>query len=72
YTRICHKSSFISETCPDGQNLCYLKSWCDIFCGSRGERLEFGCAATCPEVKPGVNIECCSTDNCNPHPKLRP
>nr|Q53B55.1 RecName: Full=Long neurotoxin-like OH-31; Flags: Precursor [Ophiophagus hannah]AAT97253.1 long chain neurotoxin-like protein [Ophiophagus hannah] len=38
-------------------------------CGSRGRRVDLGCAATCPIVKPGVNINCCSTDNCNPFPK---
>nr|P82662.2 RecName: Full=Alpha-elapitoxin-Oh2b; Short=Alpha-EPTX-Oh2b; AltName: Full=Alpha-neurotoxin; AltName: Full=LNTX3; AltName: Full=Long neurotoxin OH-6A/OH-6B; AltName: Full=OH-3; Flags: Precursor [Ophiophagus hannah]AAT97248.1 long chain neurotoxin precursor [Ophiophagus hannah]ABB83622.1 long chain neurotoxin precursor [Ophiophagus hannah] len=72
YTLICFISSHDSVTCAPGENVCFLKSWCDAWCGSRGKKLSFGCAATCPKVNPGIDIECCSTDNCNPHPKLRP
>nr|P01388.1 RecName: Full=Long neurotoxin 2; AltName: Full=Neurotoxin B; AltName: Full=Tx-NM4 [Naja melanoleuca] len=56
-----------SQICADG-HVCYTKTWCDNFCASRGKRVDLGCAATCPTVKPGVNIKCCSTDNCNPFP----
>nr|P25674.1 RecName: Full=Long neurotoxin 1; AltName: Full=Toxin CM-5 [Naja haje haje] len=56
-----------SQACPDG-HVCYTKMWCDNFCGMRGKRVDLGCAATCPTVKPGVDIKCCSTDNCNPFP----
>nr|BAN66265.1 three-finger toxin [Pseudechis rossignolii] len=69
YTRTCLKTPEVkSEPCPPGQNLCYTKSWCDRFCSSRGKVIELGCAATCPTVKPGVDITCCSTDDCNTHP----
>nr|P34074.2 RecName: Full=Long neurotoxin 1; Short=NXL1 [Naja annulata annulata] len=56
-----------SQACPDG-HVCYTKTWCDNFCGINGKRVDLGCAATCPTVKPGVDIKCCSTDNCNPFP----
>nr|ABX58167.1 putative long neurotoxin [Austrelaps labialis] len=65
----CYKTPGVkSEPCAPGENLCYTKTWCDAFCGDRGKRVEMGCAATCPTVKPGVDITCCSTDNCNPFP----
>nr|Q8UW28.1 RecName: Full=Alpha-elapitoxin-Lh2a; Short=Alpha-EPTX-Lh2a; AltName: Full=Long neurotoxin 3; Flags: Precursor [Hydrophis hardwickii]AAL54893.1 long neurotoxin [Hydrophis hardwickii] len=54
-----------SQTCPPGEKVCFVKSWCDAFCGSRGKRIEMGCAATCPTVKDGIDITCCATDNCN-------
>nr|A8N285.1 RecName: Full=Long neurotoxin LNTX-2 homolog; Flags: Precursor [Ophiophagus hannah]ABK41954.1 long chain neurotoxin 2-like protein [Ophiophagus hannah] len=67
YTTKCYVTpDATSQTCPDGENICYTKSWCDVFCSSRGKRIDLGCAATCPKVKPGVDIKCCSTDNCNP------
>nr|Q2VBP8.1 RecName: Full=Long neurotoxin LNTX1; Flags: Precursor [Ophiophagus hannah]ABB83621.1 long chain neurotoxin precursor [Ophiophagus hannah] len=73
YTTKCYKTGerIISETCPPGQDLCYMKTWCDVFCGSRGRVIELGCTATCPTVKPHEQITCCSTDNCNPHPKMK-
>uniref|UniRef100_R4G352 3FTx-Ver-10 n=1 Tax=Vermicella annulata TaxID=1295044 RepID=R4G352_9SAUR len=66
---VCYLGYNTPRTCPPGQNLCYTKTWCDGHCGSRGKRIVLGCAATCPIVKPGVDISCCSTDKCNPHPK---
>uniref|UniRef100_R4G2U8 3FTx-Ech-21 n=1 Tax=Echiopsis curta TaxID=529692 RepID=R4G2U8_9SAUR len=68
---ICYKGYNAPQTCPPGQNLCYTKTWCDAFCSSRGKVVELGCAATCPTVKPHVDIKCCSTDKCNPFP-VRP
>nr|1NTN_A Chain A, NEUROTOXIN I [Naja oxiana] len=68
----CYKTPIItSETCAPGQNLCYTKTWCDAWCGSRGKVIELGCAATCPTVESYQDIKCCSTDNCNPHPKQK-
>nr|C5ILC5.1 RecName: Full=Alpha-elapitoxin-Oh2a; Short=Alpha-EPTX-Oh2a; AltName: Full=Long chain neurotoxin; Flags: Precursor [Ophiophagus hannah]ACR55626.1 long chain neurotoxin precursor [Ophiophagus hannah] len=74
YTLLCYKtpSPINAETCPPGENLCYTKMWCDAWCSSRGKVIELGCAATCPSKKPYEEVDCCSTDNCNPHPKLRP
>nr|Q53B57.1 RecName: Full=Long neurotoxin OH-56; Flags: Precursor [Ophiophagus hannah]AAT97251.1 long chain neurotoxin precursor [Ophiophagus hannah] len=70
YTTKCYVTPDVtSQTCPDGQNICYTETWCDAWCGSRGKRVNLGCAATCPKVNPGVDIICCSTDNCNPFPK---
>nr|C0HJD7.1 RecName: Full=Alpha-elapitoxin-Dpp2d; Short=Alpha-EPTX-Dpp2d [Dendroaspis polylepis polylepis]8DA0_E Chain E, Alpha-elapitoxin-Dpp2d [Dendroaspis polylepis polylepis]8DA0_F Chain F, Alpha-elapitoxin-Dpp2d [Dendroaspis polylepis polylepis] len=64
--RTCNKTfSDQSKICPPGENICYTKTWCDAFCSQRGKRVELGCAATCPKVKAGVEIKCCSTDNCN-------
>nr|P25672.1 RecName: Full=Long neurotoxin 4; AltName: Full=Toxin D [Naja naja] len=56
-----------SKDCPNG-HVCYTKTWCDGFCRIRGERVDLGCAATCPTVKTGVDIQCCSTDDCDPFP----
>nr|P01380.1 RecName: Full=Alpha-elapitoxin-Ast2a; Short=Alpha-EPTX-Ast2a; AltName: Full=Long neurotoxin 1; AltName: Full=Toxin B [Hydrophis stokesii] len=58
-----------SQTCPPGENVCFVKTWCDGFCNTRGERIIMGCAATCPTAKSGVHIACCSTDNCNIYAK---
>nr|P60616.1 RecName: Full=Alpha-bungarotoxin isoform V31; Short=Alpha-BTX V31; Short=Alpha-Bgt(V31); Short=BGTX V31; AltName: Full=Long neurotoxin 1; Flags: Precursor [Bungarus multicinctus]CAB51841.1 alpha-bungarotoxin (V31) [Bungarus multicinctus]CAB51843.1 alpha-bungarotoxin (V31) [Bungarus multicinctus] len=75
YTIVCHTtatSPISAVTCPPGENLCYRKMWCDVFCSSRGKVVELGCAATCPSKKPYEEVTCCSTDKCNPHPKQRP
>nr|AHZ08823.1 long neurotoxin [Micropechis ikaheca] len=72
YTRICLSTPDVkSKTCPPGENLCYTKTWCDAFCGSRGKVVELGCAATCPIPKHYEDVICCSTDNCNPFPTQR-
>uniref|UniRef100_R4G2W0 3FTx-Fur-46 n=1 Tax=Furina ornata TaxID=529697 RepID=R4G2W0_9SAUR len=72
YTRTCWLTPEVKpQTCPPGQDQCFKKTWCDAWCPIRGERVELGCAATCPTVKPGVKIVCCSTDNCNPFPTKR-
>nr|A6MFK6.1 RecName: Full=Short neurotoxin SNTX-1; Flags: Precursor [Demansia vestigiata]ABK63546.1 SNTX-1 precursor [Demansia vestigiata] len=58
----CNQQSSQPKTttvCPDGEKSCYKKSWRD----HRGTRSERGCG--CPTVKPGVNRECCDTDECN-------
>nr|P0C8R6.1 RecName: Full=Alpha-elapitoxin-Lc2c; Short=Alpha-EPTX-Lc2c; AltName: Full=Long neurotoxin 1 [Laticauda colubrina] len=68
--RICYLAPRDTQICAPGQEICYLKSWDDGSGSIKGKRLEFGCAATCPTVKPGIDIKCCSTDKCNPHPKL--
>nr|P34073.1 RecName: Full=Alpha-elapitoxin-Aa2d; Short=Alpha-EPTX-Aa2d; AltName: Full=Acanthophin-D; AltName: Full=Postsynaptic neurotoxin [Acanthophis antarcticus] len=59
------------KTCPDGENVCYTKMWCDGFCTSRGKVVELGCAATCPIRKPGNEVKCCSTNKCNHPPKRK-
>uniref|UniRef100_R4FIY3 3FTx-Sut-134 n=1 Tax=Suta fasciata TaxID=529716 RepID=R4FIY3_9SAUR len=68
---ICYLGPNNPQTCPPGEKLCFTKAWCDAWCGIRGKRMEFGCAATCPTGKPGVDITCCSTDKCNPHYRNR-
>nr|A8HDK7.1 RecName: Full=Long neurotoxin 1; Short=LNTX-1; Flags: Precursor [Oxyuranus microlepidotus]ABK63541.1 LNTX-1 precursor [Oxyuranus microlepidotus] len=71
YTRRCFITPDVrSERCPPGQEVCYTKTWCDGFCGSRGKRVDLGCAATCPTPKKkDIKIICCSKDNCNTFPK---
>uniref|UniRef100_R4FK68 3FTx-Pse-105 n=1 Tax=Pseudonaja modesta TaxID=340912 RepID=R4FK68_9SAUR len=71
YTRTCFKTPDVrSEPCPPGEDLCYTKSWCGELCYSRRNRVDLGCAATCPTPEnTGIEIICCSTDNCNPFPK---
>nr|P58370.1 RecName: Full=Alpha-neurotoxin homolog 8; Short=NXH8; Flags: Precursor [Micrurus corallinus]CAC50565.1 neurotoxin homologue 8 [Micrurus corallinus] len=67
YTLECKICNF--KTCPtdelrhcaSGETICYKTFWNT----HRGLRIDRGCAATCPTVKPGVNIICCKTDNCN-------
>nr|WVG99523.1 long-chain [Pseudonaja textilis] len=73
YTRTCFITPDVkSKPCPPGQEVCYTKTWCDGFCGIRGKRVDLGCAATCPTPKKtGIDIICCSTDDCNTFP-LRP
>nr|P01394.1 RecName: Full=Alpha-elapitoxin-Dv2b; Short=Alpha-EPTX-Dv2b; AltName: Full=Long neurotoxin 1; AltName: Full=Neurotoxin 4.7.3/4.9.3 [Dendroaspis viridis] len=71
--RTCYKTPSVKpETCPHGENICYTETWCDAWCSQRGKREELGCAATCPKVKAGVGIKCCSTDNCDPFPVKNP
>uniref|UniRef100_R4FKG3 3FTx-Ver-5 n=1 Tax=Vermicella annulata TaxID=1295044 RepID=R4FKG3_9SAUR len=65
---ICYVGYNIPQICPTGEVVCFTKTWCDAHCGERGKRVELGCAATCPIVKPGIDITCCSTNNCNPFP----
>nr|Q2VBN1.1 RecName: Full=Muscarinic toxin MTX6; Flags: Precursor [Ophiophagus hannah]ABB83638.1 muscarinic toxin precursor [Ophiophagus hannah] len=66
YTLTCltHESLFFetTETCSDGQNLCYAK-WFAVFPGAR--RPDGGCAATCPDKVPLEIVNCCTTDKCN-------
>uniref|UniRef100_R4G7E7 3FTx-Aca-62 n=1 Tax=Acanthophis wellsi TaxID=239747 RepID=R4G7E7_9SAUR len=69
---ICYLGYNYAQTCPPGENVCFTKTWCDARCGLLGKRVEMGCAATCPKVKPGVDIKCCETDKCNPFPKTTP
>uniref|UniRef100_R4G2H7 3FTx-Hem-14 n=1 Tax=Hemiaspis signata TaxID=355698 RepID=R4G2H7_9SAUR len=64
----CYLSSTHSKDCAVGEDLCYTETWCDAWCGVRGQRVELGCAATCPTAKPRVTVKCCSTDNCNTFP----
>nr|BAA32992.1 long chain alpha-neurotoxins (LsIII-isoform) [Laticauda semifasciata] len=68
YTRECYLNPHDTQTCPSGQEKCYVKSWCNAWCSSRGKVLEFGCAATCPSVNTGTEIKCCSADKCNTYP----
>uniref|UniRef100_R4FIT5 3FTx-Pse-89 n=1 Tax=Pseudonaja modesta TaxID=340912 RepID=R4FIT5_9SAUR len=75
YTRTCYKTPAPVRPgpCPPGQEICYTKTWCDEWCGIRGKVIELGCAATCPTPeKTSIQVTCCSTDRCNPHPKQKP
>nr|P01426.1 RecName: Full=Short neurotoxin 1; AltName: Full=Neurotoxin alpha; Short=Toxin alpha [Naja pallida]1IQ9_A Chain A, alpha-neurotoxin [Naja nigricollis]1NEA_A Chain A, TOXIN ALPHA [Naja nigricollis] len=47
-----------TKTCP-GETNCYKKVWRD----HRGTIIERGCG--CPTVKPGIKLNCCTTDKCN-------
>nr|F5CPD9.1 RecName: Full=Three-finger toxin MALT0058C; Flags: Precursor [Micrurus altirostris]AED89566.1 putative three finger toxin precursor [Micrurus altirostris] len=63
HTLICYNDhGFIgktTETCENGMTTCYEKRWTE----ARGTRIDRGCG--CPNVKPGVNLNCCKTDRCN-------
>nr|P01415.1 RecName: Full=Weak toxin CM-2 [Naja haje haje] len=50
-----------SETCPDGQNICYEKRWNS----HQGVEIK-GCVASCPEFESRFRyLLCCRIDNCN-------
>nr|P15816.1 RecName: Full=Kappa-2-bungarotoxin; AltName: Full=Kappa-neurotoxin CB1; Flags: Precursor [Bungarus multicinctus]CAA35774.1 unnamed protein product [Bungarus multicinctus] len=67
YTKTCLKTpSSTPQTCPQGQDICFLKVSCEQFCPIRGPVIEQGCAATCPEFRSNDrSLLCCTTDNCN-------
>nr|F5CPD7.1 RecName: Full=Three finger toxin MALT0054C; AltName: Full=MALT0054C; Flags: Precursor [Micrurus altirostris]AED89564.1 putative three finger toxin precursor [Micrurus altirostris] len=48
-----------TECCGNGVTTCFAKSWND----HRGRRTDRGCG--CPNVKPGIHLNCCKTDRCN-------
>ncbi|XP_026542766.1 short neurotoxin 1 [Notechis scutatus] len=61
YTMTCcnQQSSQPKTTTTCAESSCYKKTWRD----HRGTITERGCG--CPNVKPGVQINCCKTDECN-------
>uniref|UniRef100_R4G2H6 3FTx-Hem-16 n=1 Tax=Hemiaspis signata TaxID=355698 RepID=R4G2H6_9SAUR len=61
YTMTCcnQQSSQPKTTKTCEESTCYKKTWRD----HRGTIIERGCG--CPKVKPGIQLECCRTDECN-------
>nr|P0DQQ3.1 RecName: Full=Muscarinic toxin-like protein Tx-NM3-2 [Naja melanoleuca]P82462.1 RecName: Full=Muscarinic toxin-like protein 1; Short=MTLP-1 [Naja kaouthia] len=63
---ICVKEKFLfsetTETCPDGQNVCFNQA--HLIYPGKYKRTR-GCAATCPKLQNRDVIFCCSTDKCN-------
>uniref|UniRef100_R4G305 3FTx-Hop-14 n=1 Tax=Hoplocephalus bungaroides TaxID=83403 RepID=R4G305_9SAUR len=61
YTMTCcnQQSSQPKTTKTCAESSCYKKTWRD----HRGTIIERGCG--CPHVKPGIQLVCCKTDECN-------
>nr|C1IC48.1 RecName: Full=Three-finger toxin W-IV; Flags: Precursor [Walterinnesia aegyptia]ABX82865.1 three finger toxin IV [Walterinnesia aegyptia] len=63
HTLLCHnQQSSTSPTttcCSGGESKCYKKRWPT----HRGTITERGCG--CPTVKKGIELHCCTTDQCN-------
>uniref|UniRef100_R4FIP4 3FTx-Hop-25 n=1 Tax=Hoplocephalus bungaroides TaxID=83403 RepID=R4FIP4_9SAUR len=61
YTMTCcnQQSSQPKTTIPCPMMFCYKMTWRD----HRGTIIKRGCG--CPHVKPGIQIECCKTNECN-------
>nr|Q8UW27.1 RecName: Full=Short neurotoxin SN160; Flags: Precursor [Hydrophis hardwickii]AAL54894.1 short neurotoxin 1 precursor [Hydrophis hardwickii] len=61
YTMTCcnQQSSQPKTTTNCAESSCYKKTWSD----HRGTRIERGCG--CPQVKRGIKLECCHTNECN-------